>query len=180
MKTSIKTLFQLFALSVLAGCATQSDKVERAELAAVVLEEPAAPADKPANQTDYSQINATTPGTVIQTGRYTAVPAAPTLSQRDPLQVVINVTIPNDLTTVGHAVHYVLRRSGYAVESPPKLHPDALRMFLNPLPDIQRHLGPMTLRDALTVLVTPELVPVVDPIRRRINYVPAVCRERKW
>ncbi|MBE0437760.1 MAG: hypothetical protein IBX56_18400, partial [Methylomicrobium sp.] len=81
------------------------------------------------------------------------------------------VTMPSDLQTVGEAVHYLLRRSGYSVESPPTLNPHAARMFLNPLPDVQRSLGPMTLHDALTVLVTPALVPVIDPIRRRINYV---------
>lgn len=169
MKTSIKILFQCFALSLVAGCATQGAKAPNNELKTV------APAEIPTpeiNETRYSAINdEIKPVAVVQTGRYSFVPAIPTLPQREPLQVLINVTIPNDLQTVGDTVHYLLRRSGYSVESPPTLNPHAVRMFLNPLPDVQRCLGPMTLHDALTVLVTPELVPVIDPIRRRINYV---------
>lgn len=176
MKTPSNILFQCFALSLLAGCATQNDKPITAESDPTTIVPPKSPVptiDKQVNQTHYSKINLATTGAVTQTGRYSAVPATPTLAQRDPLQVVITVTIPNDLTTVGQAVHYLLKRSGYTVENPPKLNPNAIRMFLNPLPGVQRRLGPMTLRDALTVLVTPEFVPVVDPIRRRINYEPA-------
>lgn len=170
MKTSIKILFQFFALSLLAGCATQGDKAPNNELETAV-----APAEIPApeiNETRYSLLSEKfKPVAVVQTARYSFVPAIPTLPQREPLQVIITVTIPSDLQTVGEAVHYLLRRSGYSVESPPTLNPNAVRMFLNPLPDVQRSLGPMTLQDALTVLGTPELVPVIDPIRRRINYV---------
>jgi conjugative transfer region protein, TIGR03748 family len=169
MKTSMKILFQCFALSLVAGCATQGGKAPNNELKTV------APAEIPApeiNETRYSLISEKfKPAAVVQTGRYSFVPAIPTLPQREPLQVLINVTIPNDLQTVGDTVHYLLRRSGYSVESPPILNPHAARLFLNPLPDVQRRLGPMTLHDALTVLVTPELVPIIDPIRRRINYV---------
>ncbi|WP_431064486.1 hypothetical protein [Methylotuvimicrobium sp.] len=169
MKTSIKILFQCFALSLVAGCATQGGKAANNELKTV------APAEIPTpeiNEPRYSLISEKfKPAAVVQTGRYSFVPAIPTLPQREPLQVIITVTIPNDLQTVGDAVHYLLRRSGYSVDNPPKLNPHAVRMFLNPLPDVQRSLGPMNLQDALTVLVTPELVPVIDPISRRINYV---------
>ena len=160
MKIVSTTLFQCFALSLLAGCATQAGKKPNTELNAAAWPE------------QSPEIGATfKPVAVVQTGRYSFVPAIPTLPQREPLQVLINVTIPNDLQTVGDTLHYLLRRSGYSVESPPILNPHAARLFLNPLPDVQRRLGPMTLHDALTVLVTPELVPIIDPIRRRINYV---------
>ncbi|PKM35485.1 MAG: hypothetical protein CVV06_16060 [Gammaproteobacteria bacterium HGW-Gammaproteobacteria-10] len=169
MKTSIKILFQCFALSLVAGCATQVGKVPNNELNTLASAEIPAPE---INEPRYSLISEKfKPAAVVQTGRYSFVPAIPTLPQREPLQVIITVTIPSDLQTVGEAVRYLLRRSGYGVESPPTLNPHAVRMFLNPLPDVQRSLGPMTLQDALTVLVTPELVPVIDPIRRRINYV---------
>lgn len=180
MKTSTTILFQCFALSLLAGCATQNKTEVKAESTAPAAVAPAPePKKNPPDQIDYTQINPPSSGAVIQTGRYMAVPTTPTLAQRDPLQVVITVTIPSDLTTVGQAVHYLLRRSGYGVETPARLNPDALRMFLNPLPEVQRRIGPMTLRDALTILVTPEFVPVVDPIRRRINYEPTLVPEEK-
>ncbi len=160
MKIVSTTLFQCVALSLLAGCATQAGKKPNTELNTAAWPE------------QSPEIGATfKPAAVVQTGRYSFVPAIPTLPQREPLQVLITITIPNDLQTVGDTVHYLLRRSGYSVESPPTLNPHAARLFLNPLPDVQRRLGPMTLHDALTVLVTPELVPIIDPIRRRINYV---------
>jgi len=169
MNISIKILFQCFALSLVAGCATQGGKVPNNELNTLASAEIPAPE---INETRYSLISEKIkPAAVVQTGRYSFVPAIPTLPQREPFQVIITVTIPSDLQTVGEAVHYLLRRSGYTLESPPTLNPNAARMFLNPLPDVQRSLGPMTLQDALTVLVTPELVPVIDPISRRINYV---------
>lgn len=172
MKTPIKILFQCFVLSLSVGCATQTSKVEDNP------EEVETPINQHSQKTNEIIDPVTTqtpepetkPVPVIQTGRYTAVPATPTLPQREPLQVMITVTIPNELQTVGQAAHYLLKRSGYRLDN--SLDPKVIQLFFNPLPDVQRHLGPMTLEDALTVLVTPAFVPVADSIRRTINYVP--------
>ena len=49
----------------------------------------------------------------IQTGRYTSVAGDPTTAQIDPLNSLLTMTIPGDITSVGTAMDYLLQRSGY-------------------------------------------------------------------
>ncbi|MDO8828233.1 hypothetical protein [Methylophaga sp.] len=106
----------------------------------------------------------------VQTGRYSALSAGPTDPQRHPLHVIIEVTIPEEHSTVEQALRYLLRRSGYSLDA--ALRPDVVRLLAKPLPEVHRKLGPITLQDALTVLVTPYFVVCEDPINRLIRFVP--------
>ena len=106
----------------------------------------------------------------VQTGRYSAIAATPTHSQRQLLQVMITVTIPDDIETIGQTIRYLLRRSGYQLISPQQQQPELAQLFSKRLPDVHRHLGPMTLENALTILTTPAFTLIEDPVHRLISY----------
>lgn len=108
------------------------------------------------------------PEQAVQTGRYSALAAIPTDAQRHPLEVIIDVRIPDDILTIKETIHYLLRRSGYTLNA--VLAPDVVQLLDKPLPDVHRNLGPMTLNEALTVLTTPDFVPAEDPHTRMISY----------
>lgn len=108
---------------------------------------------------------------VIQTGRYSAIAPVPTPEQAHILDVVITVTLPkSDVQTVGQGIRYLLRRSGYQMVNPDKLPPDALWLFSNPLPDVHRQLGPITLKDAINTLAAPAFTLIEDPVHRLISF----------
>ncbi len=108
----------------------------------------------------------------IQTGRYSTLAATPTPAQRDPLAVIIDVTIPETCVSIEQAIRFLLRRSGYALDA--ALLADSIELLHKPLPAVHRKLGPMPLRDALTLLVTPSFVLQDDPLKRLLRFVPIV------
>ncbi len=108
--------------------------------------------------------------TDIQTGRYSTVLAKPTQSQRQLLQVMISVSIPDDITTIAQTIRYLLKRSGYQLVQPQAGQPELTAFFYKRLPEVHRHIGPMTLEDALIMLTAPAFTLQVDPLQRRISY----------
>ena len=108
--------------------------------------------------------------TDIQTGRYSTVQAKPTQPQRQLLQVMISVTIPYEITTIGQTIYYLLKRSGYQLVQPQADQPELTAFFYKRLPEVHRHLGPMTLEDALTILAAPAFTLHEDPVQRIISY----------
>lgn len=105
---------------------------------------------------------------VIRYGRYTLVEISPEAGQRELLDQIVDVTVPANLSSsVGDALRYVLLRSGYRLCEDRSTHSplDAL-----PLPVAHTHLGPMRLRDALTVLVGPARDIHVDEATREICF----------
>ena len=96
--------------------------------------------------------------------------ALTTPSQRQLLQVMITVTIPDEITTIGETIQYLLRRSGYQLTGSTYQQPELIQLLTNRLPDVHRQLGPMTLEDALTILTTPAFILTEDPVHRLISY----------
>jgi type IV pili sensor histidine kinase/response regulator len=87
---------------------------------------------------------------VIRTHRYTLVSIKPTADQRDLLQQIVDIRIPDHLApTVQDAMAYTLRRTGYRLC--PGVEPIA-GLYALPLPAAHYRLGPLPLRDALQVL----------------------------
>ncbi|WP_185633779.1 PilL N-terminal domain-containing protein [Burkholderia sp. Bp9012] len=103
-------------------------------------------------------------------GRYTLVEVGVTASQHELMQQIIDVTMPGaDDATVGDALRYVLRRSGYRLctgEGPVQ------SLFGWPLPAADLHLGPVTLRDALQALVGGAWQVAVDSATRTVCFNP--------
>ena len=118
--------------------------------------------------TKYPQLLSHT--TNIQTGRYSTVQAKPTQSQRQLLQVMISVTIPDDITTIGQTISYLLKRSGYQLVQPQADQLELTAFFNKGLPEVHRHIGPMTLEDALSILTAPAFTLHEDPVQRLISY----------
>lgn len=106
----------------------------------------------------------------LQTGRYTYIAAVPTPEQVNPLLVVIDVHLPMGVDTVSDAAEYLLVRSGYHLADYPSHSAKARGLFEKHIPDVQRHLGPMTLRDALLTLGGPAFRLLVDPVNRLVAY----------
>lgn len=106
---------------------------------------------------------------VVREGRYTLVELLPGADQEDLMQQIVDVTIPPTLTaTVGDAVRYLLLRSGFTL-----CHDPEIRVLDNlPLAAADLHLGPMTLEEALRVLVGPGWKLKVNEMRRQVCFTP--------
>ena len=105
----------------------------------------------------------------IQVGRYSMKAAVAEPAQRDLLAVVIETDVPRALLTVGEAVQYVLRRSGYHFDDTAADAATQGLLRLN-LPSVHRHLGPITLRDALAVLAGPAYELHEDSVQRTLYF----------
>ena len=105
---------------------------------------------------------------VVRYGRYTLVELAPTAAQRDLLLQTIDVSMPEDArATVGDGLRHVLKRSGYQLCETPSA---VTELYALPLPAAHRHLGPMTLRDALLTLAGPAWELHADERARQICF----------
>uniref|UniRef100_UPI000A6FCA96 PFGI-1 class ICE element type IV pilus protein PilL2 n=1 Tax=Burkholderia pseudomallei TaxID=28450 RepID=UPI000A6FCA96 len=108
---------------------------------------------------------------VVRYGRYTLIELMPNNGQRDLMQQVIELTVPSaSQATVGDALHYVLRRSGYRL-CDARADTTAV-LYALPLPAAHEHLGPITLRDALQLLAGPRWTLHVDDGTREVCFAP--------
>jgi type IV pili sensor histidine kinase/response regulator len=92
----------------------------------------------------------------------------PERSQQDLMQQIVDITLPPTVNaTLGEALRYLLLKSGYQLCD----HPDAAQVFdALPLPAAHIHLGPLTLHEALQVLVGPAWSLRVDNSTRRVCF----------
>lgn len=108
-----------------------------------------------------------------RTGRYSYVANGATAAQIDPLLAIIEVRLPRNLATIEDAADYLLKRSGYCLMEPSVT--EVRHLLRLPIPDVHRHLGPMTLREALLALGGQAYALVVDEVYREVGFkvVPA-------
>lgn len=106
---------------------------------------------------------------VLPYGRYALVELTPTDGQRDLMQQAIDVSIPAAANaTVGDALRYVLQRSGYRLCDDGTAPTSTL--YGLPLPAAHEHLGPLMLRDALTILAGPRWTLQVNERMREVCF----------
>lgn len=106
--------------------------------------------------------------TAARYSRYSLIELVPEAAQRDLMQQVVEVTIPQQLDThVGDAMRHVLRRSGYRLCETE----EAASLYALPLPAAHLRLGPLILRDALLVLAGPAWELAVDDAVRQVCFV---------
>ena len=106
----------------------------------------------------------------IQVERYSTVQALPTQAQVDPLLTVVTVRFPEQVTTVGEAIHDLLRHSGYRLASLQASDPAMETLVRLALPEVHRALGPMRLDRALTTLSGQAFRLVRDPVHRLVSF----------
>ena len=106
----------------------------------------------------------------VQVGRYRSVFAGPTEGQADLLSAMVTVEVPSGVSTVGEAVHYLLRGSGYRLAAETASDPARADLLGLPLPEAHRSLGPMPLQDALETLGGPAFRLVEDPLHRLVSF----------
>ena len=106
----------------------------------------------------------------VQVGRYTTVPAVPTLAQVNLLSAQITVRFPDSVVTVGQAVDYLLQPSGYRLAPVATADPSRASLLGLPLPGPHRALGPVPLQTALETLAGPAFRLVEDPVHRLVSF----------
>ncbi|HAU0992131.1 TPA: hypothetical protein ACGAPA_000724 [Legionella pneumophila] len=108
---------------------------------------------------------------LTQVGRYATVNNQPLAAQINPLKTVQQIHFPASIQTIGEAVNYWLHYSGYHLASKEKQSESLQQVFQQPLPHVNRNLGPLTITDGLTVLVGQHLFNLKqDDLLREINF----------
>ncbi|AAU27088.1 TPA: hypothetical protein ACIZB4_001246 [Legionella pneumophila] len=108
---------------------------------------------------------------ITQVGRYATVNNQPLAAQINPLKTVQQIHFPSSVQTIGEAVEYWLRYSGYHLAPQDKQNESLKQIFQQPLPQVTRNLGPLTIADGLTVLVGKTLFSLKqDDLLREINF----------
>lgn len=108
---------------------------------------------------------------VTQINRYTTVENKPLPAQVNPLLAVQQVHFPQTIKTVGEALTYWLQYSGFSL-APQTKQPESLQAVMRqPLPQINRNLGPLSVKVGMEVLVGQEIFTLVhDPLLREVNF----------
>lgn len=107
---------------------------------------------------------------VTQMGRYLTADNEPKSAQVDLLSQEFQVRFPTSVQTIGSAMEYLLKQSGYSLVPEGKRSP-ALKIALSkPLPAVDRDFGPMKLKDGLATLAGPVFILVNDPLNRMISF----------
>ncbi|CZL28072.1 PFGI-1 class ICE element type IV pilus protein PilL2 [Legionella pneumophila] len=108
---------------------------------------------------------------VTQINRYATVANKPLVAQVNPLLAVQQIHFPQEIQTIGQAIKWWLKFSGFSLVSKEK-QPESLQIIMQqPLPQIDRNLGPLTVKDGLEVLVGQQSFALIeDPLLRQVNF----------
>ncbi|HFW3088924.1 TPA: TcpQ domain-containing protein [Salmonella enterica subsp. enterica serovar Reading] len=159
MSINSYTFFCSGLLLVLVGCA-QSPAVSSArDVAFSHSLKPTAPADIWQRSPE-----------VTREGRYTLVSVKSADAQREPLNQMIDITMPASLVrSVGDGFRYLLFQSGYSLCG--RYGANFAELLNRPLPAVQRRLGPVRLSEALQVVAGPAWRMTVDEVNREVCFV---------
>ena len=105
-----------------------------------------------------------------QVARYSVLRPHQMVGQQDLLSIAKALRVPNEITTVGGALEWVIKDSGYRLASPDQLTKDVKEMFQLPLPKAHRQFQALPLRDVVLLLAGSPFVLVYDPVHRLIAF----------
>ena len=112
-----------------------------------------------------------TSASISHVSRYETVDNKPTLSQLNPLLAVQTMKFPLTVTTIGEAVEYWIRHTGYKLIEDKNKKLETKEILAQSLPQVDRTLGPVSVKDGLEVLLGKGVFNVVqDPLHRRLNF----------
>ncbi|QDX30982.1 PFGI-1 class ICE element type IV pilus protein PilL2 [Dickeya poaceiphila] len=107
---------------------------------------------------------------VVRYDRYTLVNTRPADSQRDPLNQIVDITMPASIVrSVGDGFRYLLLESGYSLC--PSGSPVFSELLSRPLPAVQRSIGPVRLSEALQIVAGQAWRLRIDEVNREICFV---------
>lgn len=107
---------------------------------------------------------------VVRYDRYTLVNTRPADSQRDPLNQIVDITMPASIVkSVGDGFRYLLLESGYSLC--PSSSPVFSELLSRPLPAVQRSIGPVRLSEALQIVAGQAWRLRIDEVNREICFV---------
>jgi len=107
---------------------------------------------------------------MTQFGRYLTMMNKPTQAQTDLLSQTMQVRFPETVRTIGDAMDYLLKFSGYSLIEDNKRSVYLKNTLSKPLPTVDRDFGPMSLKDGLITLIGPAFSLEHDPLNRTINF----------
>lgn len=108
---------------------------------------------------------------LTQVNRYATVENKPLISQINPLLTVQQIHFPQQIHTVGEALTHWMQYSGYSLVDGAVQNQALKDIMQQPLPQVDRNLGPLTVRDGLEVLVDQQVFSLIqDPLHRTINF----------
>ena len=107
---------------------------------------------------------------MIQVDRYSVAAVGPTAEQRDLLSITQAIAIPSEIASLGEAVRWVLRDSGYRLADDTVLTQEVVAMLELPLPAAHRRFDSMSLRMVLALMVGPAFQIVQDPVLRLLAF----------
>ncbi len=167
MSIPLRPLAVSLICAFIVGCAAHPDGVARkvGQSAPDVV-----PVQAEAGATAYQVGKLSELAPTVQTGRYSYATVGAQAAQVDPLLAVIDVRLPPDVTTVEEAANYLLRRSGFNLLPPDPGDQPVTSLLSQPLPEVHRHLGPISLREALLTLGGKAFLVNVDYVYRKIGY----------
>lgn len=109
---------------------------------------------------------------LVRVGRYQLVDTSLPNEKRSPLSTVVSLSFPKNVTTVGDAAGYLLRRTGYALapvtnEKRAAAHE---RLTAFNLPEVHRSFDDVTVLDILIALAGEGYQPVINHEIRQIQF----------
>ena len=107
----------------------------------------------------------------MQVSRYSTLKETAAPAQINPLLAIVQVKFPTTVQSVGDAVNYLLRYTGYTLVDVQERSKPLQTVLSKPLPYIDRSLGPLSVHEALELLVGKGMFVVQqDPLDRTINF----------
>ena len=107
---------------------------------------------------------------LVQTGRYSYIPAKPRVEQLNPLLAVIDVRIPDTILTVKDSAQYLLQLSGYQLSQTLSHEAHVTALLRHHSPEVHRHFEQVILRDALLALGGNGYRLLVNPVNRMVAF----------
>jgi conjugative transfer region protein (TIGR03748 family) len=109
---------------------------------------------------------------VTDVSRYSTVKNEPTQAQVNPLLAIQQMRFSKEISTIEDAVKQWLRHTGYALADKAIQSKDTQEILKQALPQVDRELGPLTVKEGLEILVGKGVFHLVqDPLHRKVNFV---------